>query len=268
MKYRHKHIHPKIRRLRHRTPLYKRPVVWITLLAVTALLGVAYVALFYSRLQITEILVEGNERVDSVELQTIVRNHAAKKIVDIGPLQAKSSSILIFNAHRVEEDILRAYPEIESAMVQKGFPHTATITIKERLPVAIFCAQECFHIDKYGVIFNEVRGAPGNAIAIRSAENMPVIPGQAAASEEIMAAVLQIEKNLQENFQVQVKEAVVGQPLIISTQEGWKLYLDTTSDMSAQIAKMNLLLKDEISEKRRKTLEYIYLQYTERAYYK
>jgi hypothetical protein len=40
------------------------------------------------------------------------------------------------------------------------------------------------------------------------------------------------------------------------------------SDLDLQITKLNLLLKNEVSESARKTLQYIDLRFKDRAYYK
>ena len=55
--------------------------------------------------------------------------------------------------------------------------------------------------------------------------------------------------------------------LNIETSENWEIYFNLDSETDLQIAKMNLLLKDEIPVSVRKTLQYINLRFN-RAYYK
>ena len=69
-------------------------------------------------------------------------------------------------------------------------------------------------------------------------------------------------------FQIYIKEAFVSNPLILKTSESWKLYVDPDGDIQSQITKMKLLLKDQITPAVRQNLQYIYLQYKDRAYYK
>jgi len=81
--------------------------------------------------------------------------------------------------------------------------------------------------------------------------------------------ILQIQGNLKDNFQINVKEAAISLPerLNIKTSENWQIYFNLESDINLQITKLNLPLKEEISPEKRENLEYIDVRFS-RAYYK
>ena len=87
-----------------------------------------------------------------------------------------------------------------------------------------------------------------------------------------MLAIYEIEKNLKDNFQINLSDALISTPirLDIKTGEGWQIYFntDTDSDITSQLTKLDLLLQKEISAESRQSLQYIDLRFKDRAYYK
>lgn len=274
MNYRHKHIKPKIHQLRRKKRFFKRPIFWIALLAVILAVGLAYFYLFFPKVQVLHVQVSGNQALENKDIEVAAWSAINKKVLGM-----ETASIFSVNKRKLQASVLAAFPSLREVVVQKQFFNGVALKVTERVPIGVFCRnqQECFFIDREGVIFSAqggsasggdplLSGAPRDVLILTGDSQVSL--GQGAVEKNIVEGILAIEENLRINFQVNVQEAVIANPLIIKTSERWQLHIDPAANINLQISKLNALLADEISPSSRKQLKYIYLQYKDRAYYK
>jgi len=126
-------------------------------------------ALFYflalsSFLQIKEIKISGNKEVPTNDIKKTIFACLDRKIIFFD-----TKSILLANLRKADEGILKNFPQIFQVGLKRKLFNTLLVNIKERRPVAVFCqarqgfkeqnsggqANDCFSIDKEGVIFKE-----------------------------------------------------------------------------------------------------------------
>lgn len=265
MKHRKHHVRIKVHRLKTKKPILKRPVFWLVVFSLIIIFSFFYIFFFYAEFQINSVVVSGNNSVQSETLESIAWNNINKNI---------SKSIFLTGAGIISKDILNKFPQIKSAKVSKKFPQTITIQIKERVPFAVFCQtddKKCFYIDEDGIIFKTLEQIPENISIIRQLiESKEVFTGERVIEKNVIDIISKIKKNLKDNFQIDIKSAMISTPirLDIETSENWQIYFNLDSEADLQVAKMNLLLRDEIPASARKTLQYIDLRFKARAYYK
>jgi cell division septal protein FtsQ len=269
MSYRKRHISSIKGRFKKRGPFYKKPGFWIAIVVI--LCGTcASLLLFPSQIQVKNINISGNDKIKTQDLQNLAWTDINKKLVSIGNGGVSSKSIFLASVGQISKDILTTFPIIETTQVKKGLFNTINIEVKERTPFAIFCnngGQACFLMDDQGVIFQ--LADPGqHMLMIDSGDNAQIAIGQSPIGKKIVGGIKNLQKNLQDNFQLKITRVLATNPLIITTQEGWKIYFDPTADLNSQITKLDLLLQQSILPGMRKNLQYIYLQYQDRAYYK
>lgn len=270
MKYRHRHIRPKLKNLKPKRIFFKKPGFWLVAGFIAAGCGLYY-GLFSQKLQVLGIKVLGNEKVTAAQIEDVAKASIKRELLSAGLFTISSRSILITNKKAVANDLLEKFPRIKEVSVKRSLLRNVIINVEERTPIAAYCRGmlTCFFIDNEGVIFEELKEIPSGMVIIRQEGGLAeASPGDSVIEAKIMAGIAEIEKSLRERFQVGIEEVLVSNPLIVKTVEGWKIYFDTERDMAGQIAKMNLLLKDEIPVEARKGIQYIYLQYKDRAYYK
>ena len=255
MSYRRKHIKPKIKRLKVKKKFFRRPVFWIFLVFLIVI-GILYFIFFFPKFQISKIEISGNKNVDSNAIK--------------GFLSLNVGHIFLVNTEVLEQKVLYEFPFIESVVVQRKFPDTIVLKIEERKPFAVFCQNnKCFNMDANGVIFDELRNISQNMVVVKKElDEKEVFLGQNIIEKNIVDIIYNVEKSLKDNFQIGIKEALISDTLIFKTSENWQIYFDPNSDTDLAITKMNILLRDEIPIKDRKNIQYIYLQYKDRAYYK
>ena len=268
MKYRRRHIQPKIYSLRKRKSLFTRPMFWLALILLMLVAGAAYGILFYERFQVKNLVVSGTQRLQKEEVESFVWQEIAKK-----PLLLPSKSIFLVSQKELSRILLEKFPGIGSVQITKNYPDGLVVAISERQPFAVFCAtsldEDCFYMDETGVLFEKIQGIEVSFLIVRQDVNSgSFIAGQSAIPANAIQALRDVKNSLKSNFNIDIKEAFVSNPLVFTTSENWKAYFDPEGDMDFQINKMNLLLKDEIPESVRKNMQYLYLQYKDRAYHK
>lgn len=272
MSYRKRHIKSKINRIKPKISTFKRLWFWIAILVSAVILILAYSALFYSGLQLKNVIILGNEKIKIQDLQNIVAKHTTTRLLSFLSVKIDSRSIFLINTKEISADILQGFSGIEKLTVVKNFPQTLILNITERKPVGAYCDNEnkCFLIDYKGVVYETL---PENAISVfivrQPAGNVQVSIGQEVVAASTVDAITKIQKDLRDNFKIDLKEAVVASPvrLNIATNEKWKIYFDLgeNADTNLQIDKLNLLLNGGMSATERNNLRYIDLRPKDRA---
>jgi cell division septal protein FtsQ len=275
MRYRQKHIK---KHLKHRpkTPFYKRAAFWWMLFIAAILCGAAYLFLFLPNLQVSQIFVSGANKANAQVIENIGWQNVTNNFLKVGDWALVSKSIFFVNTEEIKNKVLNSDAVIKDVAVEKRWPDKIDIKIEERDQVAIFCQENrCFYIDANGVIFDELTEKPESGFIVRQSQNGQTPDfslGSSVVSNNLMASIYEIEKNLKDNFQINLTEALISTPtrLNVMTGEGWQIFFDTdaSSDISHQLTKLDLLLKQEINSQQRQGLEYIDLRFDGRAYYK
>ena len=273
MSYRRKHIKPKLKK---KKKFYQQPLFFIFIVFLLVVIAL-YFILFFSKFQISAIDISGNENIESQDIENLAWLNINRKLFSLGPIMIETKSIFTVDSKALVKNILDTFPSIQEVKIQKKLPNSITLTIQERKPFAVFCPpaqagqndKECFFLDESGVIFDELENIPQDMFVVRKeASNQEIFSGENIINKDTISMISKIEKELENNFQVGVKEVLISDSLVFTTSENWKIYFDPASDINSQITKMNVLLNDEIPPNIRKNLQYIYLQYKGRAYYK
>jgi len=234
--------------------------------------------LFFPGLQVKNITVLGNEKINTQELQSIVLSNSNTSLVEFWNFKIISKSILLVNTNNISKEILKKFPAIEKIKLDKNFPQTLELRITERKPIGIYCTNnnQCFLIDQNGIIFSALGGpASGwegqeNLTIVRQRfENNDVYIGESVVSRNTIDAFNKIQKDIKDNLQINLKEALITSPIRINiiTKENWQIYFDLSpdSDINLQITKLNLLLDKKNNSINRDKLRYINLIPKDRA---
>ncbi len=265
MPQRYNYRKQKIRSLRKRRKFYQFRSFWVLLLCLVLGGVVAYFALFFSKVQVRQVEITGNQKVATQDVETL-----AWKNINNSILWFSTQSIFLEDPNALKANMLEQFPQIEDVKIQKKYFSSISIAITERQPFALFCElpANCFSIDKNGIIFEKTPPTPDSLIITSGHDQLELFEGKHVIETKTIQAIAEVKDSLKQHFNIDLKEALAANPLVFKTSEQWKAYFDPAADIGLQITKMNLLLKDDIPESARKKLQYIYLQYKDRAYYK
>jgi len=266
------HIKSKIHRIKPKKSIFAKPWFWIVLLLLIVVSSALYFLLFYSGIQVKNIIILGNQKVASKDIENLVSGNINNKILGIGIWEVDSKSIFLTDSDKLNREILEKFPMIENVTIAKNLPQTLILNVEERKPIGVFCPSmgpeqtdnACFSIDGNGVIFEPLAAIPAGTTIVRQVlENNQVFSGEEVIAKNIITAIYNIQKNLKDNFQINLEEVLVTSPLRLdaNTNEGWHIYFDLgpDSDINSQLTKLDMLLNGGISADSRKNLRYINL---------
>jgi cell division septal protein FtsQ len=272
MSYRRNQVKSKINKITPKRPIFACLWFWLLILVIVVALTLTYFLLFFPGLQVRDIVISGNEKVKTEDLQKLISENVNTGLINFLTIKVFSRSIFLLNIAKLDKEILEEFPIIEKISIDKKWPQAVTFIVTERKPVGVYCAnsESCYLIDENGVIFEKLDSAPSDFAIVRQIfKGGDIFVGETVVQKNILDIISSINKILNDKLKINIKEALVTSPirLNIRTSEGWKVYFDLApnSDQSAQVAKLNLLLGGEISPDVRKTLKYIDLRPKDRA---
>jgi len=267
LSYRKHHIKSKIQKLKPKKRFYKKCGFWYTVLFLFIVFTIVYLFLLFEPIQIDNVSISGNKKVKTEDIKNIVLLNIDKNI---------SKSIFLADTQVLQKEILDKYPQINYAKVSKKLFKTINVEVAEKIPVSVFCQAKvlpegCYFLDQGGVIFEALKDyAPDFSVIKKSQEEPDIFLGKKIFDKNVIDAVLKTKKILKENYNIDIREALLVNPsqLNIRSSESWEVLLNLEADVNLQIVKLDLLLKNEISEKERRGLSYIDMRFKDRAYYK
>lgn len=277
--YRKSHIRSRIDGSKPKKSIFSKMWFWLVVLSIILVSLFIYVFVFLSYFQIKSILISGNTKSSTEKIKGIINNKADIKIFSLGPIKVSSKSIFLANVSDMVKASLRDLPVIDNIKISRKFPDNVMVDILERKAIAIFCAQnnECFFIDEKGIIFEKIKEGEESLFIVRQdLDNEKNDLGSKVINKDLIDIVLKIQKNLSDNFKIGIKDVFLSKSInsikiSIKTSEGWSIYFgvgEDYQDTNIQIKKLELLLKDQLSEDARKKLEYINVMYKNQALYK
>lgn len=243
---------------------------WAGVLILIIIISIFYFFLFYSGIQVKNILISGNQKVSSKDIENLVSENINVKFFSVGKFSVASGSIFLINSNKLTKEIINKFPTIGSLEINKKYNQTLLIHVKERISAAIFCSTNCYLIDNSGTIFEPLNGSEQNMIIVRQNINPGQISiGEKAVQQDMMDLIFKAENDLKDKFKISVTAAQIvnSERLNVITSENWQIYFDLSPDVNAdsQITKLNLLLSGGISADSRKKLRYIDLRPKDRA---
>lgn len=276
MSYRKKHVKSKISGIRVTKPFFLRLWFWVSLIILLFFLSVCYFILFYPVFQLKNIVIIGNEKILSQDLQNVVAEYSHTGLINFWRVKIDSDSIFLIRKKVINAKILEKYPCIESLSININLPQTIILSLTERKPLGIYCQQDnnCFFLDHSGIIFEKIENTPKGFFIVRHLEDVAYLDvGQKALNQEIVNAIYSTQKVLQDNFKIDIKEVFITSSgrLNVKTSENWQIYLDLDDNVNAetQLTKMKLLLDkmllDSPTGSGRESLRYIDLRPKDRA---
>ena len=181
----------------------------------------------------------------------------------------------------IREEIIKEYPQIESASVSHIFPHTLSIKIEERSVWALYCKKnpadipdhkECMYINNKGVAFSKAPQLEGEIVwrIIQVAPLDGEIEVGTSVIDESTVHTIDIMQNTLSNLKLKAREFVLDEEysgsLAVFTDGGWKILLEKRTEPERAAENLILVLEKQISNKN--NLEYIDLRFPDKVFFK
>jgi|SRR3989344_510855 len=247
-------------RVKRKKSILRSRLFWRIVL-VLVFIGVSFYFIFLSPIfKIKKIDISGNQEIQTEDIKSMI----------------KTGNIFLADLGMAKKIISEKFPQIALIDIERKFPDKIIVRIEERKAVAVFCQQDnCFLIDKEGVIFAPIRNDISNGvIKIQKLDEDGPRPdlrlGDKVLENNLISSALTIESKLKDDFEIAIEEFLVvsNERLNVKTDESWEIYFDPTEDLNWQATKLKAVLEQEISRERRKDLQYIELRFGNLASYK
>lgn len=260
------------RRKRKKSSLWKNRLFWFALLGPGIFLSAFYLLLFSSFAQIKNVQVQGIEENLAKSLRSFTQGFVGRSFAFF-----HTKSIVFVDVKKIQEEILRNFPEIETLQIKKSLLDSLIVIAQEKKEVATWCQKsrdECFSLDKEGVIFVKAQAKEGLPLFVSFQEGSLEL-GQKVIDEIMLSNILyfreragQFDTLKQGGVKISALEFISSGRADATTSENWKIYLNPKENVDWQLTKLQAVLEKKIPREKRKYLEYIELRFGDQTYIK
>ena len=173
-----------------------------------------------------------------------------------------------------------AFPILTDINIEKRPFQTLIINFEKRIPIGIWChptgdhpkGDNCFYLDKEGIVFQETPQTEGSLILkVEDAGKNIVALGERVLNEKQLNFITTFNNKAAENNKIQVIEFKMASSTNSSnieaiTNYGWSIYLDQNQDPALAANNLSAILNETIKGKF-STLRYIDLRIPSRVFY-
>ncbi|MFH1714560.1 MAG: cell division protein FtsQ/DivIB [Candidatus Nealsonbacteria bacterium] len=257
--------HRKPHNFKRKKSILKTSLFWFVFLGIALFSFFVYLFLFSETFQVKEITVSGQKEVSGENIILLAKEESRKKT---GPFEI--NSIFLLSSSELEKLILDDFVKISEVKVRKHFFGKLEIDVKERVRLFVFCQQdECFLLDKEGVIFEKVEAKEYADLTMRDDSKNPVL-GEAVVSKEELEKMTVIYSEIDSGLKIFLDELLVVNEdrWNVLTSQGWEIYFNPKEDLNWQLTKLSALLEEKIPLESMEDLDYVELRFGNFAPYR
>lgn len=235
--------------------------LWYKILSIILLIGVLvflYWFTYGSLWKINNIEIVDARHTDVEALKTDIYNITEKKKFLIIP----NNHILFLSKKRVTDHILENYPSVESVEIKKTKDRDIIISIKDRMPMGVWCDDNCFFFDDLGILFKKSFDYTG-AVFTRWGTT-------ASSTLKFYDKVLCLDSCIDKTFvnflsQNKIKEvSMEGDDFKMFTEYGF--YIKALNNASTTMRNIALFKKEYAGDL--KALQYVDVRFGDKIFYK
>jgi len=224
--------------------------IFITL----CVIALFYAVFFSSFFAISEVIVEGASNVSKEELSSAM---------------PQGKNIFLLKSHDLENEILKKFPQIESAQIYRGIPNAIKIVVYERDSRLIWQSGEHkYSVSSQGEITKKIDPSIVSELpSVIDKKNIPVIPGERLVSPNFVAFVNNIYSTFFTEINIKPLNFEISETTFdidLLTEAGFYVKLNTMRSSKKQLDNLKLVL----DAKRQDIHEYVDLRIDGWAYYK
>lgn len=231
------------------------------------LAGVGYWVIFSNFFTIQEIKAEGIEKINREEFFKKLDEYKKKKV--LGFLNVEHN-LLFFDKRKVMADIIAAFPIFEEVSINKNFPGSIIISVKERNAFGIWCFgiepdQVCQYFDESGYAWGSALKSSGTLLV--SVEDETAASNNPNINPGLIKTIASIYNDLSKT-NIKLIKIVIPQNSIDElrayTLDGYYLIFSTIRPIDEQTHALSIFL----TQKEDRTFQYIDLRVKDRIYFK
>lgn len=245
-----------------------KKIVLKSLIFISPFLIIFSIFLYLPKLKIKEIEINGNENLTG-KTRIIVNEELNKKILFLIP----KNNFFIFKKSNLKEKILQTITSIKTVEINKNFPDTIILNIKERTEVGAYCADEemlkCFSLDEEAMIFEEraVSGDEKKLIFIASTSTTVAKQNERVVDKKTFAELLYFSDSAEKIFGLKARKIILNKNEYNVFFENSFYVIINKEQINSAFENLKLILESQIRDKKN-NLEYIDLRFQNKAFFK
>lgn len=242
--------------------------------------GIFYVIFFTPVLAIKNVVVEGNKVISSGDIEGIVMSAAGQKKWKIF-----SSNFLLLSLPDTEKKILDRFGNIDTVRVERKFPDTVKVTVKEKPADIAWCNKiriekvknekkvpgdeipayeipQCYLSDENGLIYEKIGDSvPDGSIKVFRDE--PIEMGSKISDENLKNFIRKIFYSFGNKTGLDLAYLYIlpsaERELHLVTNKNLKIYFDLNRSADDQISDLGAFIKDDLKVNGAKSMDYEYI---------
>jgi len=263
----------------------------LKLCAVILFGGIIYIILFTPVLAVKNIDIEGNKAINSDEVKQIIILLASQKKWKIF-----NNNLLLIDPAKIESAIKSRFANIDAIRIEKKFPQTVKVVIKEKSADILWCNKiivqkiadekkassdeapangisQCYLSDEQGIIYEKI-GDTAASDVIKVFRDEPIAIETKISDENLKNFIRNIFYNFNSKTGLKLAYLYMLPPasreLHLITREKMTIYFDLNRGADEQVDVLNAFLKNELKENNNKSIDYDYidLRVVDRIYFK
>ena len=236
---------------------------------------VAYALFFSPYLAITNVEISGLEKLSETPIRNIAENKLTEKYFSIIP----KNNLLIFPKNALKQELLASFKRIETVDVERVFPHTLKVIVKERKLAMLFCnAQNCYTLNEFGVSypannFSESELTEENLITLHDLSSSQLDYEEKPLEDNYRAFVLGLASAVQDETGLILKKDYqtnnrMSGDVRVETEAGFSIYFNESVTLKKSVVTLRAILEHKIAKESLGNLEYIDLRIADKVFYK
>ena len=268
-----KNFKKRFKKKKSKALIFKKKFFWYSILSVILFCSFIYFLFFSSVTKVENIeIIADSSAIHLVSpIKEIVHEELEKNFLKA----FTKDSFFLADAKQIKQRILQEFPEIQNVSVRKKVFKSLILDIFPREPVGVWCYQkfnECFLIDSKGVVFKSVSTTSDEIkndlfLMLSGAEIKKEFLEQVIEQDKIGQIIL-IHKTIKDNLDIELNHFYLSENenLKVITQELWEIRFALGADIALALTKLKLVLEQEITQDKRRNLEYIDLRFKKLFY--
>lgn len=243
----------------------------------TAFLAVVFYVVFFSPfLMIEKVEINGIKKLGQAEVSAVAESVYRGRYLGIFP----RTNFLLFPKNKLSKTLADNFKRIRSVEVERKFPDSALVRIKERESLLLWCdmSRECFIIDENGYAYQRVKldskeVLENELMKIIGQEDRKVSEGEKVLDAEKAAFLMDAKNIMGKSADMEIAGEVraksrIAEEVTLKSPEGWDILVSTSFPLERAGSFLKIFLEKEISDEDRDKLEYVDLRVENRIYYK
>jgi len=253
--------------------VFSRFLFWVLLVG---FLGIcAYLFFFSTFLDISKIIIQGNQEISSVEISKVVEKSLEGNYLKYLP----KKNFFLVSEKNIGSAVKKSFNRLEVSSIEKKFPDTIVVKVVERKAELVWCSSGvCYFADRSGLVYGGASGSEddlraANFLVVVDDSAIPVNMGKTRISPDFVGYIEAVNAMMRDDLRVDPVASyhtpgIASQEVNVMTSEGWILKI--SSEYSIEEAKkiIQTLFEKDLDEETRKNLDYLDLRVKGKVYYK